>query len=131
MRVFETNESYAEKVIFVDDKNTFVSFDISQSCCESFGYFLTRTKPVPDVETAEADKIEGVDFPGYNFDTSFNEGELYPDHDGGGSATFRLTNEAAEEMFLTLYYHQNGYYGHGWDMRNGGEAGAMIATGEL
>lgn len=131
MRVFETNESYAEKVNFVDDNNVFVGFDMAQSCCESFGYFLTRSKPVPDVETAEADKIEGTEFPGYNFDTTFNEGELYPDHDGGGSVTFRLTNEAGEEMFLTIYNHHNGYYGHGWDMRADGETGPAIATGGL
>ena len=131
MRVFETNERYAEKVNFIDDNNVFVGFDYNGKCCESFGYFLTRTKPIPDVETADADKIEGEDFPGYNFDTAFNEGELYPNHDDcGGSVTFRLAN-GSDEMFLTLYNHHNGYYGHGWGMRIGGETGTMVVTGDL
>lgn len=132
MRVFESDRHYSNKVNFVDDNNVFVGFDYSQGCCEDFGWFLTRTKPVPDVEAADADKIEGEDFPGYNFDTSFNEGELYPnyDHNEGGSVTFRLTN-GTEEMFLTLYNHHNGYYGHGWEMKNGGEDGTKIQDGCL
>lgn len=131
MKIFENGECWGAKINFVDDKNCFIGFDYSQSCCESFGYFLTRSMPVPDVDTAESDKLEGTDFPGYNFDTSFNKCELYPDGDGGGSVTFRLANDSAEEMFLTLYNHHNGYYGHGWDMRIGGEAGEIIQSGGM
>ena len=125
MRVFEN----AGRVNFVDDKNVFVGFDMSQDCCESFGWFITRSKPVADVEPPASEELEGNDFPGFNFDTTFNEGELYPDHDGGGSVTFRLSNDSGEEIFLTLYNHHNGYYGHGWDMRAEGESGKVIGMG--
>lgn len=129
MRIFESNGNWGKKINFVDDNNCFVGFGYSSCYCESFGYLLTRTKPVPDVETEKCDILEGTDFPGFNFDTDFNEGELYPDHAGGGSVTFRLTNDAAEELFLTLYNHHNGYYGHGWEMKKDGENGEAISTG--
>lgn len=127
MRIFEPKK-WNGKINFIDDNNVFVGFDYNGQCCESFGYFLTQTKPIPTVKVVE---IEGADFPGYNFDTSFKEDGLFPDRDSGGSVTFRLANEAGEEMFLTLYNHHNGYYGHGWDMRSGGEDGAKISTGDL
>ena len=131
MRVFEKGSGWNDRVNFVDDKNVFVGFNTSQCCCESFGWFLTRNKPVADVETPDSEKLEGNDFPGFNFDTTFNEGELYPDHDGGGSVTFRLANDSGEEIFLTLYNHHNGYYGHGWEMRDGGESGKIIEEGGI
>lgn len=130
MKVFETSESWAEKVNFVDDNNAFVGFDMEWSCCERFGHFLTRTKPVAGVKPAEGEILEGIDFPGYNFDTTFIEYGLYPCDDCGGSVTFRLTNGSAE-MFLTLYNHHNGYYRHGWEIKYDGKEGTEIDSGTL
>lgn len=130
MKIFTPTSGGNSKTNFVDENNVFVGFDTSQSCCEDAGYFFTKTKPVPDVEIIDADKIDGDDFPGYNFDTSFNEGELYPDHDGGGSVTFRLI-DGESEMFLTLYNHHNGYYEHGWEMKSGGENGKELSAGYM
>lgn len=104
------------KINFVDDKNVFVGFDYQSSCCESFGYYLTKEIPNAKIPMG-VPFVDGDDFPGYNFDILFKQ------DDGDGSVTFRLVHaESGDEMFLTLYNHHNGYYGHGWkfvDASNG------------
>jgi hypothetical protein len=121
---------WPEKVNFVDDKNAFVGFDYESCCCESFGYFLTRQRPQNG--TTEQDHLPGEDFPGYNFDTSFHEDDLFPStDDSGGSVTFRLVNESGEELFLTLYNHHNGYYSHGWEMKEDANNRNAIAAGSI
>ncbi len=107
MRIFESNG----KINFVDDNNVFVGFDNTQDCCESFGYVLSESIPLNRDSV-----IEGTDFPGFNFDTSFFEDKLpgfYTEE--GGVALFKLI-KGDETMFLTLYNVHNGYYGHGFEM---------------
>lgn len=46
MRVFESGKGcFSCKLNIVDDKNVFVGFDFGQSCCESFGYKITKNEP--------------------------------------------------------------------------------------
>ncbi len=120
MKTFEKDG----KTNFVDDKNVFVGFDNGQSCCESFGWSLTRKLPTKLEESQNE-----IDPEGFNFDTGFFE-ETVPEGeslDCGGVATFRLTR-GEEEIFLTLWNSHNGYYSHGFDMREGAN---VIREGSL
>lgn len=110
MRIFDTNG----KTNFVDDNNVFVGFDAYQSCCESFGWRLSKERPT-DTDTEGED---GNDHEGFQFDTEFFEDASHLDSDAGGAVTFRLV-KGDEELFLTLWNHHNGYYSHGFEMRQG------------
>ena len=98
---------------FVDDNNVFVGFDYSQSCCESFGYSLTREFP-----TRIDDGENGIDPEGFQFDTNYFTEDVPIDTDCGGAAVFRLEKEG-EEIFLMIWNIHNGYYGHGFKMAQG------------
>lgn len=127
MKIMDGQGHWGEgRINFVDEKNVFVGFDNSQGCYEDFGYYLTKEKPAGK---RPADALEGLDFPGFNFDTSFTPAvDLLPSDYDGGSLTFRLVNAEGEELFLTLYNYHNGYYAHGWELKNGE---ATVAEGEL
>lgn len=112
MRIFEKDG----KVNFVDERDTFVGFDYSQGCCECFGWMLSWTRP-----TAFVDGANGIDPEGYYFDRSFFEDALPGVYtEDGGVAVFRLT-DGTNEVFLTLWNSHNGYYGHGFEVKHGGE----------
>lgn len=98
------------KINFVDDNNVLVGFDNHQPCCENFGHFLSSKVP-----TGIPDKLEEIDADGFNFDTAFFQAVHSDDLDQGGMVVFRLT-KGEEEIFLSLYNSQNGYYSHGFDM---------------
>lgn len=128
MKIMDGQGHWGEgRINFVDENNVFVGFDSSQGYCEEFGFFLTKEKPAGK---RPADALEGLDFPGFNFDTSFTPVQgLLPSNDtDGGSLTFRLVNAEGEELFLTIYNHHNGYYAHGYEMKNGE---ATVAEGAL
>lgn len=111
MKIFtEAVGSFSDKVNFVDKNNVVLGFDYSQCCCESFGYFFHKTLDKYDVSQ---DDWVGLNL--YCFDPEFfQENVVYPCSDGGGSATFRLVTARGAQLFLTLYNHHNGYYGHGF-----------------
>lgn len=126
MRIFET-DTYPHKINFVDDNNTFVGFDFESNCCECFNYWISKVRPVfGSDEYLREIEIEGANFPGFNFDTSFVHDPECGDEEG--AVTFRLTNEAGEELFLTLTNHHNGYYSHGFEMK---KDGSVIHEGSL
>jgi len=110
MRIFESNG----KINFIDEEDVFVGYDYTQDCCEVFGYRFA-TEPL---ECGEESTINEDTFPldGYLFDKNFFA--ECGDHDGGGSCSFRLRKDDSE-IFLTLYNHHNGYYGHGFAMTHG------------
>lgn len=126
MKIFEAEINYRHKINFVDDNNVFVGFDYRSSCCEDFGYHLSKKKLGPGATHPLPHGEDATDFPGFNFDTSFMEEDLFPAKANGGSITFRLVNGSGEEMFLTLYNHHNGYYSHGLEFRTGGAKGDLI-----
>lgn len=120
MRIFEGGEpqAWAKKVNFVDQNNVLVGWDDSQCCCEKFGWFLSRQPPGPG--QTEGMEEHPSDLEAYVFDQDYFL-ELDPDTkwgDHNGSVTFRLTN-GSEELYLTLFNHHNGYYGHGFTMLDG------------
>lgn len=130
MKVFEEGySSWPSKVNFADQNNVVVGYDLEQNCCETAGWFLTKTLPCVWDEREYAwggEKIDHktVDLDPYVFDTAyFNEHPESPDSansmDSGGAVAFRLTN-GTDELFLVLYNIHNGYYSHGFTVEVGG-----------
>lgn len=119
MKIFNDNENkWSEKVNFVDENNVLVGFDMTQDCCESFGWFLSSAEPTEVIEEENAEKIE---VEGYQFDVEyFKEIENEDKWDEGGMAIFRLVS-GESEIFLALHNTHNGYYSHGFKMDVGGE----------
>jgi hypothetical protein len=115
MKVFAPESSFASKVNFVDANNVVVGFDMGQDCCETFGYLLTDKIP----STPEDAQVTAEELEPYVFDIGYRHANAVPDNDGGGSATFRLVAEGLPDRYLTLYNHHNGYYAHGFDMKQG------------
>ena len=119
MKIFNDNEnSWSEKVNFVDDNNVLVGFDMSSCCCESFGWFVCSKEPTEIIDEENAEKLKTE---GYQFDVDYFK-EIDPEDkwDEGGMAIFRLV-KGEDEMFLALHNTHNGYYSHGFEMKVGGE----------
>ena len=113
MKIFERDG----KINFVDDNNVFVGFDYSQSCCEYFGWSLTKEFPT-DFWKGE----NGINPDGYRFDREYFKDEVPGlDVDAGGVVVFRLVKEE-DQIFLMLWNSHNGYYGHGFSMECGEES---------
>lgn len=113
MKIFEKDE----KVNFVDENNVFVGYDLSQSCCEQAGWFISD---IPSTEERE-NEFEG-DLTDYRFDTTFFEEEPEGfDGDSGGMVRFKLIAENKKPLYLQIFNSQNGYYGHGFDATINGQ----------
>lgn len=120
MRVFESGKGcFSFKLNIVDDKNVFVGFDFGQSCCESFGYKITKNEPTSFEHLETLEGLDGADFPGFNFDTAYKVDFSENGCGEGGSVTFKAVNDACEVLFVSLMNSHNGYYGHGFDMKIG------------
>jgi hypothetical protein len=100
------------KINFIDDNNVFVGFDYKASCCETFGWALSR-----DFPTHAKEGCHGIDPDGFQFDTRYFYCDSKPDWylDKGGIAVFKLKKED-EVIYLTLWNSHNGYYSHGFEM---------------
>ena len=125
MRVFERNG----RVNFVDDNNVFVGYDNTQNCCEDFGWLISRERPGTTAEIALIEELTGAEFPGYQFDTTYcgyGDQTLRQENDTS-MVSFRLT-DGDNNIYVTLYNTQNGYYAHGYDMKLNGTS---IHDGEL
>lgn len=119
------------KINFVDDNNVLVGFDYRASCCECFGYFISELEPVNCQNISyDHEPIGGnynliicseYDFSEYNFDTNYFK------NDFNEYVIFKITNNQ-KSLYLCLYNHHNGYYGHGFHMEIGGKT---IASGVL
>jgi hypothetical protein len=127
MRIFETPKN--GKINFVDLNDTYVGMDYTDYCCENFGFFFTREKPSPTTTKTEAVPVEDLDLEPYFFDSYFAKFGCSMGTDGG-MAFFRLrANE--ETLYLCLYNHHNGYYSHGFTMKQGGEDGESVVDGKI
>lgn len=136
MRIFEQGA----KINFADINDVYVGFDGYQCCCESFGYFFARSAESEEEVEAPANLEEMI------FDVTF-----FGDHGDDpytAEARFRLiqptrvqsdrTMRARErtmaadggsaEIFLVIFNHHNGYYGHGFEMTHGG---TVVQSGAL
>lgn len=113
------------KINFVDSNNVLVGFDYTQNCCEIFGWSITKDEP-----TAQVIGDNGLDYSGFVFDRTFIDktvASMPESYEVGGYVMFRLVN-GDEQMFLTFWNHHNGYYSHGFKMRDGN---AVLFNGYL
>lgn len=119
MKIFN-NESWSEKVNFVDENNVVVGYDMSQHCCENAGYYFTGDEPHEKqaVETRDDKDPPESELAPYRFDPEWFR-ELSMVYDGGACA-FRLTAPNLPDKYLVLFNSHNGYYSHGFTMEVGG-----------
>jgi hypothetical protein len=122
MRIFDSAEGrFSHKAInFVDENNVLVGFDMSQDCCESFGWYI-RTEPTPYVRDLSNTENSPPNIEAYNFDPEYCEEIESSSLDAGGEVVFRLTADNLPDLFLHLYNSHNGYYSHGFTVSIGGE----------
>ncbi|MCP4644034.1 MAG: hypothetical protein GY851_26565 [bacterium] len=119
-------ESWPDKVNFVDMNNVVLGFDMSQDCCENADWFIAREVTPRIVERAKDDPM--LEVGGYVFDTDFfreiksatdDEGGDYNALDSGGMVVFRIVS-GEHERYIHLYNCHNGYYAHGFTVEVGG-----------
>jgi len=111
------------KMNFVDENNVFVGFDYESCCCESFGWRIDLK--VPDSFDFVYDDFldpvgdNGINTDGWVFDPKFiyERGDIQ-DLDSGRAVSFRLLKDNVEAGFLTLWNSHNGYYSHGFQMKD-------------
>lgn len=117
MRVFNKDN----KINFVDEHNVLVGFDMGQSCCESFGWSLKRSDGtvIGDEGTAQLDGVN-LAMALFSFDTGYCD--LQDADSEAAHVQFRLIDPAGEHVYLILFNHHNGYYGHGFSMDIGGKS---------
>jgi len=118
MKIFEKDF----KMNFVDDRNVFVGFAYESSCCESFGWRIDLK--IPDSFEFVYDDLDpvgdhGINTDGWVFDPKFiyERGDSFA-LDFGGAVSFRLLKNNEEAGFLTLWNAHNGYYRHGFQMKD-------------
>lgn len=121
MKIFKGNESsWQEKVNFVDDNDVFVGYDIGQDCCEHADWVILPVITPYDYKTFDR-KEEAPDVEAYIFDKEFFKEVESDDLDSGGMVVFRLIAENKPDLYLHLFNCHNGYYGHGFEVKHGGE----------
>lgn len=114
MRIFYDKETWGGKVNFVDDNNVLVGFDMGQSCCEHFGWYII------DEMSGDTEKWEDInpsndvlneELKDWYFDVDFFD-QL------GETVVFKLKSDikGSEDKYLHLFNHHNGYYSHGFSM---------------
>lgn len=121
MKIFTGNESsWMEKVNFVDENGVFVGYDMGQDCCEHADWFIAD-QITPYSYKDDYDKKEVPDVTDYKFDKEFFQQVESSDLDAGGMVAFRLVAEGKPVLYLHLFNSHNGYYGHGFEVKHGGE----------
>jgi len=114
MKIFD--KTHGEKVNFVDQNNVFVGYDLMQDCCEHADWFIAdQTFPDEVPEITEAAMLEGLE--PYSFDKEFFEEYTPASLESGGMAIFKLVAEGQPDRYLHLYNNHNGYYSHGFEMK--------------
>ena len=121
MKVFEGKESsWYEKVNFVDKNDVFVGYDMGQSCCEHADWFVSE-KITPYSYNQDDCSKDTPDLNDYVFDKVFFEEVESSDLDFGGMVAFKLICDGKPDLYLHLFNCHNGYYGHGFQVKHGGE----------
>lgn len=122
MKVFED----FGRINFVDENNVFVGFCNDGKCCEVFGYVFVKVLPeaVNGNKTKGSVELSELELKDFNFDVNFSkelevrEEPANWDRGGGGAISFRLVNNLNEEIYLILFNHHNGWYSHGFEMKD-------------
>lgn len=119
MKIFYDTATWGGKINFVDKNNVLVGFDMNQSCCESFDWYICD-----EIDTSKETSQETIEqlnaiLEDWYFDTTFCG---YPPHDHCETSfvVFKLLNpNDGKPKYLHFYNCHNGYYGHGFDMTCG------------
>lgn len=105
------DDEFNKKINFVDSENKFVGFDLSERCCENFGWFISqREEDEPIDGNGIIDGLEDYIFNQYYFGRVENSDDL----EEGALVRFKLEAEGKPDLFLHLFNHHNGYYSHGF-----------------
>ena len=121
MKIFKDEESsWSSKVNFVDDNDVFVGYDLSQCCCEDANWFIAD-KLMPYKYDESCQSLPDIDVSDYAFDREYFESVESQDLDGGGQVAFRLVSDGKPDLYLQIFNAHNGYYGHGFKVKHGGE----------
>jgi hypothetical protein len=112
MKIFNGDNSWVNKVNFVDENNVVLGWDMSSQCCEQYGWFFNDT--IVQSENMDGDidcnHNEPDDIENWRFDPSFRAGD-------GESQVFRVfhIDPTISCKYLHIFNFHNGYYSHGFD----------------
>lgn len=103
-----------DKINFIDENDVYVGFDYIKDCCERFGWYITNEREGEPL--FQANKLTG-----YVFDTSVNYHQ-YETSYNVGKVSFKMVKDGCEDIYLTLFNHNKGWYMHEFYMKNKGNA---------
>lgn len=111
MRCFDPNNSkWESKINYADANNRVVGFDMDSSCCEYFGHGVFAALPV-GIDNLESPTE--ADIGPYAF--ADEEPTLIDaSDDAGGTLCFRIYADELPDLWVCIWNHHNGYYGHGF-----------------
>lgn len=118
MKILDDNSKYGGHVNFIDNNDVFVDYDLSQSCCEHADWYIAD-EIIP--YSSDDANHETPDVSDYVFSLDFFQDVPSSDLDEGGMAVFKLIADGKIDLYLHLFNCHNGYYGHGFEMKHGGE----------
>lgn len=122
MKIFADEQSaWFEKINFVDEHDVFVGYDLGQDCCEHAGWFIAEEVTPYSYDCEKIHSAEIPDLEAYSFDKSFFQEVDSYDLDCGGMVVFKLAADGKPDLYLHLFNAHNGYYGHGFEVKHGGE----------
>lgn len=116
MKIFTSeNSTWNEKINFVDSNNLFVGYDMAQDCCESFGWFISKSISPKVIKEIFSEPVDNYSFDKYFFAEIKCDTEL----EDGSMVIFRLVCKDSDDLYLHLYNCHNGYYSHGFEFKKG------------
>ena len=126
MQIFTPKNSFADRVNFVDKNNVVVGYDLTQDCCEHADWFISETRRN---DTGDDKKVyDNKDLEDYVFDKSCLCENIDSKDEEYSGVRFRLVNSEGKELFLHLFNVHNGYYSHGFDVK---ENDFVLSEGSL
>jgi len=117
MKIFDTFEPCPQKINFVDKNNRVIGYDMEDRCCGDAGWFISDQKNY-EVYDKKYNKIDYIvpSVKDYTFDPDYMEDVEGVGDFGANKIIFRLVN-GDKELFLHLYNVHNGYYSHGFSIK--------------
>ena len=123
MKIFTPENSFPDKVNFVDKNNSFVGFEIGGRCCETYGWFVARKIPMTKEEFKNQYEINPnptLGYENYTFDCELAIPEGYDkvfDNESLSYAVFSLSEPHPNynKIYLIIFNEQNGCYSHGFE----------------
>ena len=118
MKVFTPENSFEDRINFLDSNNVLVGFQTHQDCCETSGWYFSKNKKTDtdyDEGVMELEE-ENILVKDYNFDPDYFEEVKDANVEEGGMIRFRLIDDKKNELFLHIFNSHNGYYSHGFSV---------------